>query len=213
MIESSNGTDSRCRILDAAEELFARHGFDGTSIREITRLAEVNVAAVHYHFGSKEAVLRAVTDRVAQPISTRREALLEQARASAHPPSLESLLDAFLRPDIEMLLALHERGPTVAWFLGRTYGDQTPWIQEMAQSQFRQADAFYPLLAGALPNLSAEELAWRMQQVIAIIICQFATWPAVGMPEDEADGLVLRLVTFLAAGLRAPPSPQGGTDS
>ena len=216
MIQSSSAPDARTRILDAAEELFARHGFDGTSIREITRLAEVNVAAVHYHFGSKEAVLRAVTDRVTEPISTRRGALLEQTRAAAYPgvPSLESLLDAFLRPDIEMLLALHERGSTVAWFLGRTYGDQTPWIQEMARSQFRQADAFYPLLGEALPKLSAEELAWRMQQVVAVIIHQFATWPAAGMTEDAADDLLVRLVTFLAAGLRAPqPSTQGGADS
>ncbi len=217
MIASPDSREPQSRILDAAEALFARHGYDGTSIREITRSAEVNVAAVHYHYGSKEAVLRAVTDRVAGPISTRRTALLEQAIIAAHPdaPTLEQLLDAFVRADVEMLLALQDRGPTVAWFLGRTYADQTPWIQEMAGDQFREADAFYPLLAAALPHLTPDELTWRMRQVVAVIVHQFATWPADGMDEAAAATVLARLVTFLAAALRAPQpadANRGGAD-
>ena len=63
--------ETRERILDAAQELFAAKGFAGTSVREITRLAEVNVAAIHYHFGTKEAVLRGVTDRIVGPLNPR----------------------------------------------------------------------------------------------------------------------------------------------
>jgi AcrR family transcriptional regulator len=200
-------TNTRAQILDAAEQLFAEHGFDGTSIREITRAAGVNVAAVHYHFGSKEEVLRGVTDRVASPIGARRLRLLEIAVADAEPnaPNLEVLLDAFVRADVEVLLGLQERGPRVARFLGRTYSDQTPWIQEMALEQYRpQAEAFFPLLSAALPDLDFEEIAWRIERVVAIVVHLFATWPEDGMDVDDASALVTRLVTFLAAGLRAP---------
>ena len=206
--------DTRTRILDAAEHLFAVRGFDGTSIREITRVAGVNVAAVHYHFGSKEAVLRGVTDRVARPISVRRSQLLEAAveAAGTETPGLEALLDAFVRADVEILLELHERGPWVARFLGRTYGDQTGWIQEMAREQYAQGEEFFPLLAAALPDLSADEIAWRMSRVVAVIVHLFATWPEEGLSADGAEVLVNRLVTFLAGGLRAPlPAPADQT--
>jgi AcrR family transcriptional regulator len=200
-------TNTRAQILDAAEQLFAEHGFDGTAIREITRAAGVNVAAVHYHFGSKEEVLRGVTDRVAGPIGARRSQLLQAAVADAEPttPNLEVVLDAFVRADVEVLLELQERGPRVARFLGRTYSDQTPWIQEMAREQYRpQAEAFFPLLSAALPDLDFEEIAWRIEQVVAVIVHLFATWPEEGMNADDVSVLLSRLVSFLAAGLRAP---------
>lgn len=201
---------TRTRILDAAERLFARHGFDGTSVREITREAGVNVAAVHYHFGSKEAVLRGVADRVAGPIAARRTELLEAAvkAAASRTPTVEALLHAFVAADFEVLLALQERGAAVARFLGRTYGDQTPWIQEMAAEQYAQARDFYPHLAAALPALPAGELAWRMRRVVAVIVHLFATWPEAGMTPSEADLELRRHVAFLAAGLRAAPGDQ-----
>ena len=212
MFEQVTQLDTRSRILDAAEQLFAEHGFDGTSIREITRAADVNVAAVHYHFGSKEAVLRGVTDRVAEPISARRAELLSDAIEAASPgaPSVEMLLDAFIRADTEVLLDLQERGPRVARFLGRTYGDQTGWIQAMAGEQYSQAVAFYPHLAAAAPHLPASEIAWRMSQVVAVIVNLFATWPTTGIDRDAAEDLLNRLVTFLAAGMRAPAPDAGG---
>ena len=209
MIDTRDPESTRDRILDAAEQLFAEHGFDGTSIREVTRVAGVNVAAVHYHFGSKEAVLRGVADRVTEPIAARRAQLLDRAVA-AGSPTLEELLDAFLRADIEVLLELQDRGPKVARFLGRTYADQTDWIQEMAQQQFAQAREFYAHLAAALPHLGGDELAWRVRQVVAVIVNMFATWPEEGMSGRRAEKLLNRLVTFLAGAMRAPaPSSRG----
>ena len=73
--------DTRTDILNAAERLFAQKGFDGTAIREITRAANVNVAAIHYHYGSKEQVLRGVTDRIIGPLNDRRFELLDRAVA------------------------------------------------------------------------------------------------------------------------------------
>ena len=199
--------DTKTDLLDAAERLFAEKGFDGTAIREITRAAGVNVAAIHYHYGSKEEVLRGVTDRIVGPLNDRRFELLDRALADAHPdpPSIEAILEAVIRPDIETLQELQKRGPTVAHFLGRTYMDPTPWIQQMAQEQFAEAQTrFIPVLAAALDHLSVEEILWRMFRVTAILIHLFATWPEDGLSDAQADDTLADLIRFLTPALQAP---------
>ncbi len=194
-------------ILDAAERLFATDGYDATSIRQITRAAEVNVAAVHYHFGDKPAVLRAVTNRIVGPMNERRFRLLELAQAAAapDPAPIDAVLDAFVRPDIETLLALQRRGTTIAHFLGRVYSDQTPWIRDMTREQFAAVAArFVPAMAAALPDLPADELAWRTTRIAAVLVHTFATWPTDGMDAHTAELTVRRLVNFAGPALRAP---------
>lgn len=203
-------TQTTTAILDAAEQLFATHGIDGTSIREITRAADVNVAAVHYHFGTKEAVLRAVTDRVVGPMNARRFRLLERAQDAAAPghPDIHAVILAFVRPDVETLMELQHRGPTVAHFLGRVYSDQTPWIRRMAREQFAEVgERFFPAIAIALPHLRPDEIAWRMSQVTALVVHTFATWPTAGMDAAGADRTIARLCAFIAPALRAPAVP------
>lgn len=202
--------DTTGRILDAAERLFAQQGYDGTSIRQITRQADVNVAAVHYHFGDKPSVLRAVTNRIVGPMNERRFHLLALAQAAAapDPAPVDAVLDAFIRPDIETLLDLQRRGPTIAHFLGRLYSDQTDWIQAMTREQFADAQQrFVPAILAALPHLSAEEVGWRMTRIAAVLVHTFATWPSGGMDRAAADLTVRRLVGFTAAALRAPAVP------
>src|ERR687891_1473936 len=89
---------TRERILDAAEQRFSEEGFAGTSLREITALAGVNVAAVNYHFGSKEELLRAVLSRIVEPVNRERLELLQRAEEAAapHPSPVEAILEAFL---------------------------------------------------------------------------------------------------------------------
>ena len=205
--------DTKTEILNAAERLFAEKGYDGTAIREITRAANVNVAAIHYHYGTKEEVLRGVTDRIVGPLNSRRFELLDIAldNAQPQPPSIESILDALIRPDIETLQELHKRGPTVAHFLGRTYMDPTPWIQQMGQEQFAEAQTrFFPVPATSLGDLSSEEISWRMYRVTAVLIHLFATWPGVGLTDAEAEDTLARLIRFLAPALQAS-SPENAT--
>src|SRR4029077_13793684 len=91
------------RILDAAERLFADHGFEGTSIRDIVDTAKVNLAAVHYHFRSKEALLEAVLTRRISLVNDARLQRLDTAEAAAAPrsPSVEEVLRAFIIPTVE----------------------------------------------------------------------------------------------------------------
>src|SRR5881394_1001582 len=94
---------TRERILDAAERLFAEHGFDGTSIRGIVEHADVNLAAIHYHFRSKEALLEAVLTRRISVVNDARLRSLENAAAAAAPrePSVEQILRSFISPTVE----------------------------------------------------------------------------------------------------------------
>ena len=205
-------------ILDTAERLFAANGFDGTSVREITREAGVNVAAVHYHFGDKSAVLRAVTDRIVGPMNERRLRMLELAEAAAgdgSPPDLAAVVEAFIRPDFETLQELQGRGPTVARFLGRLYSDGSEWVQEMAAAQFGPVGARFACVFAAIrPDLTADEVDWRFRQVANLLIAAFAAWPTDGRSADEAEREARRLIDFAVAGLAVPSgarAPSTGT--
>jgi AcrR family transcriptional regulator len=90
----------RERILDAAEALFAEHGYDGVTLRRIAREAGVDVALASYHFGKKLDLFEAVfTRRAALLNEARRDALRDcQASAGAKGPSVEQIIEAFLRP-------------------------------------------------------------------------------------------------------------------
>src|SRR3954466_13792496 len=98
-------SDTRERILDTAERLFAERGFGATSLRSIIASAEVNLAAVHYHFRSKEALLEAVIVRRLEPLNRERLELLDQYEREAGKwgPSLEQILDALLSPPIRFV--------------------------------------------------------------------------------------------------------------
>src|SRR5437868_10883477 len=98
--------DTKQRILDVAEQLFADNGFAGTSLRRIIAAAEVNLAAVHYHFRSKESLLEAVLMRRMVPLNDERLALLNQLEQEARGEGadLEEILVAFIGPPMRLIL-------------------------------------------------------------------------------------------------------------
>lgn len=200
---------TRVDILDTAERLFSQRGFAATSVRDITTAAGVNVAAVNYHFGGKADLLRGVTDRVVEPLNERRFMLLDALLNVSETPTVAQLAEAFVRPDIEALQRLSDRAPHAARFLGRIYSDQTPWIRDMTRAQFIEVGRrFGPLFAAALPDLSTSELDWRVEQMVAVVVYTFATWPEGGMSDQEADSLIHRLTGMFAAALQAPPTKE-----
>src|SRR5215213_4334584 len=92
--------ETRTRILDAAEELFMLHGFEGTSMRVLTAAAGVNLAAVNYHFGSKDALIEALFRRRLDPMNGARVAELERLETAARGRALaqEQIIRAFIGP-------------------------------------------------------------------------------------------------------------------
>src|SRR5258706_5348329 len=98
--------DTRSRILDVAEELFGEHGLDRVSIRDITTKAKVILAAINYHFGSKEDLIAAVFERRVVPVNEARLAALDEVEKAAGKkgPKLEAILESFIRPSLQCSL-------------------------------------------------------------------------------------------------------------
>jgi AcrR family transcriptional regulator len=202
---------TRARIVDAAERLFAAGGEEATSLRAITRAADVNVAAIHYHFGGRDDLLRAVLDRKLGPLNARRLDLLDAAVAEhGDPVPVDALLAAFLRPDLELVAGLRAAGQVgFLRFMGRAYSQPGPAVAGFIQRQFEPVTArLYPLLARALPAVAAEELRVRMGLVVAVVTALFAGATPPGEPgllgSDDLEHQLERLVAFLAPALAAP---------
>ena len=206
--------NTKTRILNAAEKLFARDGFHLTSLRRLTGLAKVNLAAVNYHFGSKEALLQAVIERRLLPLNQIRMekiyAVLANAEQLKQPPAAESLLAAFIEPT----LAFRHSSPGADHFIaliGRSMSDANPTVRNC----FLQlvAPLVQLLLKGmqrALPALPAEILLIRLQFCLAAmghVMCASdrPTFSLPAMPQSLTDKeLEQQLIQFSLAGLEAP---------
>jgi AcrR family transcriptional regulator len=203
--------NTRSRIIATAEKLFTEGGEEATSLRAITRAAGVNVASVHYHFGGREELLRAVLDRKIAPLNAQRLRLLDEAVAAhGDPVPVPVLLAAFLRPDLELIAALRADGQVpFARFMGRAYTQPGAGVAGFMDQQFRTVGArLFPLLERSLPDVDPAELRIRIRLTVAVVTTLFATAPDPGLPgplgTDSLDEQLARLVTFLAPGLAAP---------
>lgn len=200
------------RILDTAERLFSRDGFEATSLRAITAEAQVNLAAVNYHFQSKDALVRAVIGRRMGPVNERRIALLDacEAQAGDGPLPLEPVLDAFIGPVLE-ILQTHAKdfGP----LMGRLYTEPGEFIKRVYKEHLEEvANRFLAAFQRALPDLPQADLMWRMHFSIGVMT---HTMGAGRLLESlshgvcdvtEVEGTAQRIKTFLIAGLTAPAS-------
>ena len=154
-----NGTalkiDTKQRILDSAERLFSENGLEGTSLRAIIADAKVNLAAIHYHYHSKEALLDAVILRRLEPINRQRLELLDAAESSARPapPSLEAVIEAFLAPAFHMVASDRQRGGNLARLMGRILTSDKTLVPRMKQHMSELLGRFIQALQNAAPEL------------------------------------------------------------
>lgn len=212
--ESRGATATQDRILDAAETLFMEHGFEATSLRAITAAAAVNLAAVNYHFGSKEELFQAVLTRRLDPMNQRRVDLLDRfERATAHPPlSCERIIVALFVPALELARDPALGGKNFLKLLGRAYADPAPFIRRFLSEQYAPMIVrFKAAFARALPHLPAKELSWRLHFIMGALSYTLAGTDALKLiaelnPKETSNDEVLlrRLAPFLLAGLKAP---------
>src|SRR6185369_11808252 len=209
---TSAGT--KTRILDAAERLFVEHGFEATSLRQLTSAAGVNLAAVNYHFGSKEELFQAVLTRRLDPMNQERIERLErlEREAAARPLTCERILFAMLIPALRLARDERRGGKNFLRLLGRAYADPAPFIRHFLSEQYAGMIARYKeAFLRALPHLSRHELTWRLHFVMGALSYTLAGTDAlklfaqVTQTDRENDELLLRrLAPFLVAGLKAP---------
>jgi AcrR family transcriptional regulator len=203
--------ETRTRILDAAEELFMQQGFGGTSMRLLTSKAGVNLAAVNYHFGSKDALIEAVFRRRLDPMNIARIAALAALEASGTPDA-DAIIRAFVGASLRMLEDAKGGGRNFIRLLGRTYTEPAKGIRHLIGQMYAPTMQRYKAaLERALPQMPHDELVWRMHFMFGTLAYTLAATDTVQLiagskPEDRYDARLLedRLTAFLAAGLTAP---------
>jgi len=210
--------DTRDRLLNAAEHLFATVGIAETSLRAITAEAGANLASVNYHFGSKEALFQAVIARRLGPINQERLRLLAEAEEEAddQAPPLERIIEAFVRPIVSLRRDPTHGGEHFMCLMGRVHTEPSEWTMR-ALEEFRESfERFGAAFARTLPDLSEEERLWRMFFLIGITAhttaAGFKLQHFAGDRCDPTDveGTIERLVAFATAGFRAPVPSQDG---
>ena len=210
---TSDVRDTKERLLDAAERLFGDQGFESTSLRLITTEAGANLAAVNYHFGSKEDLIVAVMARRVEPLNRERLTLLDRLEAAAgeEPPSVEEVLETFLAPPLRMKYAAGEAGTAFMRLTGHAMFQSNERIRHQLMDQFEEvARRYVAALTRAAPHAPAEETIWRLlfsvgAMVHALVISEDAkvhTWKQ--LDPDDVDALIDRMVRFLSAGFMAP---------
>jgi AcrR family transcriptional regulator len=197
--------DTRDKIMQAAEELFGEQGFAATSLRQIIAKADVNLAAIHYHFGSKEALLDQLVNRRADPVNQERLARLEriETQSVSKPPTIEDLLDAFFAPTAPVA----EANPRFVLVMGRIHAEGL--MPSIVQKHFQPtAQRFIAALRRAVPDLPETEFLWRvhfMMGAMAHTMCGTPVFPAAS---EDYHGRMHKLVTFLSGGFRAPATTE-----
>lgn len=193
--------DTKTLLLDAAEKLFGENGFEATSLRDITTAADVNLAAVNYHFQSKDSLIDAVIARRIQPVNERRLALLDAAGPAA---TVEQILDAFLRPVFETDIAC------ALPLLGRILSNPDYFVDRLFQKHLAPVgQRFLDALSRALPDVPRAELTWRLYFSVGVMTHVLLWGPVFPRITDgllditDRHAVLQRCVTFLAAGFRA----------
>ena len=202
---------TRTRILDAAEELFMQHGFQGTSMRQLTSRAGVNLAAVNYHFGSKDALIEAVFRRRLDPMNAARLAELAKLEANGNL-SPEAIIRAFVGPSLHLVEDAKGGGRNFTRLLGRTCTEPSKTLRALIGHMYAPTmERYKAALERALPQMPKDELVWRMHFMFGTLAYTLAATDTVQLiagckPEDRYDAQLLeeRLTAFLLAGLLAP---------
>ncbi|MEO7097884.1 MAG: TetR family transcriptional regulator [Luteolibacter sp.] len=196
------------KLLDAAEQLFAEKGFEAVSVRDVTQFVKMNVAAVNYHFGSREGMLTLVILRYAGPVNEERLARLESAERkwAGKGLPLEEIIDAFVRPLLGQVRKTALSEGLFYKLLGRIFAENGDGLSPIIEERLRQtSDRFARAFGKALPTIGAEELVARIHFMTGGLVHLLTHQDmlangASGLPSMEVT--LTRFIRFAVAGLR-----------
>lgn len=205
--------DTRVRILDAAELLFTEQGFEATTLRQITGAAAVNLAAVNYHFGSKEELIREVFRRRLTWLNEQRLKELDrlEAEAGGVPLKPSRILEVFFGVALKMAADTEGGGRTFMRLLGRTYTKPSEFVRGFLAEEYAAVIArFKSALIKALPGVPGEEILWRFHFMLGAMSYAISGSDALhivaerALDDGDPEALYARLMSFMLGGLRAP---------
>jgi AcrR family transcriptional regulator len=212
MIEAKHATKDR--ILDAAEHLFAERGFAETSLRDITTEADANLAAVNYHFQSKDALIQALFARRIGPVNEQRRRNLDalEAAAGGQPLAVEDLIRALIQPWVQ---ALSEAGGSnAAQLMGRMLIEPGDLFERFFREQLSaMANRFLAAFQKTLPEIPEAELYWRFFFMVGAVghtmagLRKVAAFSGGRCEVGRTEDLLKRLTAFISGGLCAPVDP------
>ncbi len=200
------------KILDAAENLFADKGFNGTSLREITSLADVNLAAVNYHFGSKKELIKAVMSRYMNELSPKLEASLSAICQQTQQPNLVEVFSAFIDPLLSLNVFKEKGTSNFLQLLGRGYTDSQGFLRWFLTTQYPGViENFVSAVQRAYPELTAEDIFWRLHFTMGTVVFTMSSSDAL-MDIAQSDfhqqldisDVIHKVIPFVAAGVGAP---------
>jgi AcrR family transcriptional regulator len=195
------------RILDSAEALFALHGFVGASLRQVTAAAKVNLAAVNYHFGSKENLINEVFRRRLDVLNSERLRALASVQAN-NGHCLEDVLAAFVQPALAVAQDDSAGGGFVR-VMARAYAEHNEQLRKFLHDNYSPTlKQFAAAFGHLLPHLDKQELYWRLDIVSGALTYAMADFGMIkrrGTSEQQHQEMsAAHLIKFAAAGLRAP---------
>jgi len=200
----------RERILEVAERLFAEYGMSGVGLRAISAEAQVNLASIAYHFGSKDGLLEALFAQRAAPIAQERLRLLAQCYETSAEPKLEDILEAFLRPALVLGMQPQFGGPAFVKLRARLATEPEALSRKILSKAFDESSRkFMDALADALPELPRAEVEWRFHFMLGAMFYTMADSGRIqALTKGRVDpGNVKRalahMIPFLAAGFRS----------
>ncbi len=204
---------TKLAILNATERLVAAHGFEATSLRAITAAARVNLAAVNYHFATKDALIIAILNRRMKPLNEARLALLDrfEEEAGDAPVAVERILEALFRPVLELIARPSKGGRNFLRLLALCLAEPGAYLKPLVQKEFAEKTRrFHRALRRSLPDLSDVEVHWRLHFAYGAFfhavahsrVLEFSSAGRCRLTNCEA--VLPRIINFCAAGLRNP---------
>lgn len=195
-------TGPKRKLFDAAARLFAERGFDSVSVRDICGLTGANIAAVNYHFGSRDGLLTLVTLSYLQPLIEERLARLDGIeRKGAKGMLIEEVIEAFVRPLLTQVRKVELPEELYFKIVGRVFSAQGSGLPGPVNDLLGQAsDRFIRAFGKTLPALAGDEVQCRYHFMAGGLVHLLTLPPpsAAGSMESALG----RFTRFAAAGMR-----------
>lgn len=219
---SSLPDDTRSRILAVATSAFAARGIENVSMRELTAMAGANVAAVNYHFGSKEGLAEAIFDELAPRLNDIRlqelDCILRQAADRHALPEVADIVTSFARPYFDPVYA--QEGGLLAQLVLKHRLAPSPMTQRIVSRHFDPfAREYIRAFSIACPDVEPDELPWRYMFMAGAVVMAATDRNkgnrVVALSDGRLDAadpsaLLVALTRFVEGGVRyqAPLRPR-----